>query len=784
VNSIWLFALASPIEADPTHVPQPIQPTETDKSATKLPESCLESEDCQDESNEAGAESSPTNLVQQKDRGTTGQELKNSTNEEECEEDQADVEGQSEAIDHNLGSLDANASTNKSDVEYSSRAATRLGGRPKKPRPSPARPAPKPRPLGTTKPAIIKSGSTNHPAAQTPTNKTRPPDKQTVHRASNDDDRAVGQDLFGTRAKLDEGDGAINGAGFPGCGKAPLNELTKGYIKNGEIAGYGEFPQFAVLKIKVSGRMCGGVLISDREVLTTADCMKRVDRAKRPGEAWTTVLGQGSLTEKGPNELVRAGGRFCLAARHQDNSDRFNWAILAFNRPVRFTDHIQPACLPRPNQKLDTYGPRSLCYLVASGGIDSSFNRDTVSVYLAENVTKMRVENVACQRDFGDIDVDRVCYKGVNSDSGTCTLDKGGPVLCLDRNKKWTLMGLLSYGSNLCIGAAPSPMVFTRIRTLLSDMYDWCGAISAMPKRLGNAAIPDPKPDPSFGPPAKLDEGRRSIDGGGFPQCGKAPLSEFSRRYLVKGDHIRYGEFPQYVQLYIRDLKGKSHACGGTLVSDRHILTAAHCFMQRGQLLDPKGTQVVFAQDYLPSIDKEEFFAGIDKICISDIYTSDNFRFDWALLFLETAMTFDDYVQPACLPRPDQKVTTYGPNSVCFVVGAGAIGFKREGRKIKPIGTEFVRKMRAENIACTGRETGRISLDRVCYAGVNNSGSDSCGGDSGGPVLCLDEKQRWTLMGMVSYGPTYCDDPTKSVYGRVRNFLHKILEVCKVDLLR
>jgi len=619
--------------------------------------------------------------------------------------------------------------------------------------------------------------------AKSPTNKTRPPDKQTVHRASNDDDKSPGQDLFGTRAKLDEGDGAIDGAGFAGCGKAPLNELTKGYIRKGQIAGYGEFPSFADLKIRVSGRMCSGVLISDREALTTADCMKKVYQADN-GEAWTTVLGEGPITVKGPNEVVRAGSRFCISRKHRNDGRRFNWAIIAFNRPVQFTDHIQPACLPRPNQKIDTYGPRSLCYLIASGEVESSFSHRWVNVYLAENVTKMRVENVACEKEFGAIDVDRVCYKGVNSDSGTCTGDLGGPVLCLDRNKKWTLMGLLSYGPDSCIGEAPSPTVFTRIRTLLADMYDQCGAISAMPKRLGNAPIKDPKPDPSFGPPAKLDEGRRSMDGGGFPQCGKAPLSQFTRRYIIKGDHIRYGEFPQFVHLYIRDLQGQLRGCGGTLVSDRHILTAAHCFIDGGQLVDPKGTQVVFAQDYIPSVDREEFGIGINRICISDKSTVDNLRFDWAVLFLETAVRFDDYVQPACLPRPDQKVTTYGPNSVCFVVGAGAIGFKREGNKIVEIGTEFVRKIRAENIACTGPETGRIDVDRVCYAGVNNSVSDSCRGDSGGPVLCLDEKQRWTLMGLVSYGPPYCDDSTKSVYGRVRNFLHKIRELCQVDLLR
>jgi len=771
--------LTSQIEGNASLVPQPIQRTRSHDSVTASPESHSESEDCQDESIETGAENPPTNLVQQKDRATTSQESKNGTNEEECEEDQANVEGQSEAIDHNIGSLDVNTSTNKSDVEYSSRAAKRLGGRPKKPRPSPTRPAPKTRPPSFTKRATSKPASTGHPVAKSPTNKTQSPVKQDIRRPW---DTGIA-DLFRPKAKLDEGDGSTEGAGFPGCGKAPLNELTKGYIKRGQIVEYGEFPQFADLKIEISGRMCSGVLISDREVLTTADCMKKVNRRDTEG-AWTTVFGQGPTTVKGPNEVVRAGGRVCLSQKNRNDGRRFNWAIISFIKPVKFTDHIQPACLPRPKQKIDTYGPSSSCYLISSGEVDSSLSIGWVNVHLAENVTKMRVENVACKKEFGDIDEDRVCYKGVNSESGTCKGDLGGPVLCLDWNRKWTLMGLLSYGPDSCIGEPPSPTVFTRIRTMLADMYDQCGAISAMPKRLGRAPIKDPKPDPSFGPPAKLDEGRRSMDGGGFPQCGKAPLSEFTKGYLIEGDHIKYGEFPQYVHLYIRDLEGELRPCGGTLVSDRHVLTAAHCFFDGDQLLDPKKARVVFAEDYLNRTDKEEFSIGINKICISDKTMPGNLRFDWALLFLKTPVLFNDYIQPACLPRPDQKVTTYGPNSVCFVVGAGAIGIYWEGNEKIYMSTEFVRKIRVENIACTGRETGRIDVDRVCYAGANNSASDSCRGDSGGPVLCLDEKKRWTLMGMVSYGPPNCDDPTRSVYGRVRNFLHKIRELCNVDLLR
>jgi len=780
VDSGWLLVLASHIEDDPAHAAQPIQRTEAHSSAAKLPETHSESEDCPDESIVAGEERFVTNPVQQEDTRTSSQESKNETNEEECEEDQADVEGQSVAADDSHGGLDVNASNDNDDGEYSSRATKQLIGRPKRPTPSPARSAPKTRPSGTTKRAIIKSGSNNRPVAKSPTNKIRPPDKN-VNKAF---DFSIGDLFRPPKAKLDEGDGFPGGIGFAGCGRAPLNELTKGYFKRGQTAGYGEFPSFADLKIQVGGRLCSGVLISNREVLTTADCVKNVSQGDGKNN-WTVILGEGPLIHnRSPHEVAVPAIELCVSPKHQDDGHRFNWAIIALKKRVNLTDHIQPACLPGPEQKIHTYGPAAVCYLVASGEVDATFTHKSMSIVLATNVTKMRVENVACEKEFGAIGEDRVCYKGVNPDSAACKGDLGGPVLCLSKDKRWTLMGLLSYGPDSCAGQAPSPTVFTRIRTSLVDIYRHCGPTEAMRYHPDKADARPSDPDSSFGPPATLDEGIRSMDGGGFPGCGKAPKNPLTKAYIIKGLHAYYGEFPQYVQLYIRDSKGRTRGCAGTLVSDRHIISAAHCFMIQNEVVAPGTTTVAFGEDYMDYTDAHEFRTGISEVCLADKHTKDNRRFDWALLTVKSPVKFNDYTQPACLPRPDQKVKTFGPESVCFGVGAGSSGFAREGNQTRDIPSQFVRKMRAENVACSLRETGPIDVDRVCYAGANNSGLAACLGDSGGPVICLDEKKRWTLMAVTSYSVEFCNDPTKSVYGRVRNFLHQIREICKVDLLR
>lgn len=55
---------------------------------------------------------------------------------------------------------------------------------------------------------------------------------------------------------------------------------------------------------------------------------------------------------------------------------------------------------------------------------------------------------------------------------------------------------------------------------------------------------------------------------------------------------------------------------------------------------------------------------------------------------------------------------------------------------------------------------------QVCF-GYEEGRIDTCNGDSGGPLVCLID-QKWTLFGVVSYGPNGCAVQNKpGVYSRV-----------------
>jgi len=66
---------------------------------------------------------------------------------------------------------------------------------------------------------------------------------------------------------------------------------------------------------------------------------------------------------------------------------------------------------------------------------------------------------------------------------------------------------------------------------------------------------------------------------------------------------------------------------------------------------------------------------------------------------------------------------------------------------------------------------GRAEVDiteKMFCAG--NQRADSCAGDSGGPLLTLDSKFRWTVIGVVSFGPSSCGSIVPGVYTRVDSY--------------
>ncbi|KAJ8674874.1 hypothetical protein QAD02_010660 [Eretmocerus hayati] len=248
-------------------------------------------------------------------------------------------------------------------------------------------------------------------------------------------------------------------------------------------------------------------------------------------------------------------------------------------------------------------------------------------------------------------------------------------------------------------------------------------------------------------------------------ECGKR-LEDFDDddelifEKVVRGSIAPPGSYPWQASIRIRTHSKSSHWCGAVILSPLHVLTAAHCLEGYN-----KGTYFVRAGDYNTEVDEgTEAEANIE-----DYYIHENFRKgghrmdnDIAVVLLKGhGIPLGRNVMPICLPHPD---TEYSPGLNCTISGFGAIepGSSIHSQKLKYGWVPLIE----DNVCRADWVYGRSITKGMFCAGHLEGGTDTCEGDSGGPLACL-HNGAFTLYGLTSWGK-HCGRPNKpGVYVRV-----------------
>ncbi|XP_049303435.1 venom protease isoform X2 [Bactrocera dorsalis] len=230
--------------------------------------------------------------------------------------------------------------------------------------------------------------------------------------------------------------------------------------------------------------------------------------------------------------------------------------------------------------------------------------------------------------------------------------------------------------------------------------------------------------------------------------------NDCAREFITGGELARAKEFPPAALVGRFNMETKKHdwICGGTLISERFVLTASHCaktgVINRVRLGD---------LDFSSNKDDE----GVQEFSVSRLishpqYDSSNYN-DIMLLELNGTVTFTDYVQPACLLTPSWTVYNTG---VFWAVGWGAVD---HSTNMSPQ-LRRVQLRKLENCGPIANEAynllhGLSERTQFCTHGKTN---DTCKGDSGGPLLITfpskEEKYKCLYMvaGIISKGQIEC----------------------------
>ncbi|XP_008553594.2 uncharacterized protein LOC103575539 [Microplitis demolitor] len=660
-------------------------------------------------------------------------------------------------------------------------------------------------------------------------------------------------------------------------------------IIGGERTSLDEFPWMALLEYeKPTGRKtgCGGVLISDRYVLTAAHCVNQEDLPK----SWRlsrVILGEYDtstnpdcisdgidsqicapptvavdIEEQIPHEEYRS------ASRSRDR--KHDIALLRLSSPVKFTDYIKPICLPNNS---------NITHRLWVAGWGATENKSHSNIKLKLSVPL--ADRQDCEARYGRSAISlvnsQICAGG-QAGKDSCKGDSGGPLMSVERSAdgtgRWTATGVVSFGPYPC-GMPGWPGVYTKV----SDYSEWiirniilqhsiniiyfekkknnnkmterlflftfyflliflfinkssaqfwqdntcygrnnqvgqcinirqcpplldllrtsygspeaiqflrdsqCGFEGRDPKVCCVQNVPLPTPPPVTTEFYNVNNGNTSINSRSslLPSvCGR----DLSVR-IVGGERAFLDEFPWMVLLEYQKPNGRTTACGGVLISNRYVLTAAHCI--KGKDL-PKTWSLLGVRlgehntatdpDCIMEVDNTEICAPpVVTVEVEEQIAHEDYKpsardqqNDIALLRLSSPVEFTDYIKPICLPNNGNL-----PQRL-WVAGWG----KTESRSESDVKLKLVIPIadRQDCLTRYGNSAVSLSNSQICAGGQR--GKDSCRGDSGGPLMSVerapDGSGKWTAVGVVSFGPSPCGmQGWPGIYTKVSDYTEWIL---------
>ncbi|KAL4716956.1 hypothetical protein ACJJTC_012767 [Scirpophaga incertulas] len=208
-----------------------------------------------------------------------------------------------------------------------------------------------------------------------------------------------------------------------------------------------------------------------------------------------------------------------------------------------------------------------------------------------------------------------------------------------------------------------------------------------------------------------------------------------STQRIVGGSTIEIQQYPEMAAMLAAWPTWFQHECGGTVLNERCVLSAAHCYRN-----DPPS-------DWRIRLGSSNANSGGTVYLVKQIinhpkFERSTFENDIAILHTTEEIVFSNVVSPGKYASADYRL---GDNEIVWAAGWGRTNF---------IGSmsEQLRHVQIWTInqeACRSRYASirHVSDNMLCSGWLDVGGRDQCQGDSGGPLY-----HNRVIVGVCSWG--------------------------------
>ncbi|XP_076997282.1 serine protease 53 isoform X2 [Tamandua tetradactyla] len=447
--------------------------------------------------------------------------------------------------------------------------------------------------------------------------------------------------------------------------------------------------------------ICSGSLVADSWVLTAAHCFEKP--AATELDSWSVVLG--SLQHEGLSPGTEEVGvtALQLPTTYNHYSQGSDLALLRLVHPVTHT----PLCLPQPAHRFP-FG--ASCWATGwnqntSGGPRTLRN---LRLRLISRPTCNCLYNRLHQRQLANPAQPRMLCGGAQPGvQGPCQGDSGGPVLCQEPDGHWVQAGIISFASSCA--QEDTPVLLTDTAAHSSWLQAHAQEAAFLTQSTDTPEISDEDSCVACG----------SLRGEG-PRAGAPSLWPWVARLKHQGKLV----------------------CGGALVSEEVVLTAAHCFI---------GRQIPEEWSVRLGTGPEEW--GLKQLILHGAYTHPEGGSDVALLLLTQPVTLGPSLRPLCLPYADHRLPDGEHGWVLGLAHQGAGLSFLQTVPVTLLGPRACNRLHA----ASGNEGITILPGMVCTSAVGEP--PHCEGLSGAPLM-YEVRGTWFLAGLHNFGDA-CRGPTR-----------------------